>query len=194
MKKLLSYNDFLLMESNCCGDIIIFPGRFQVLHNGHLSSFKKAYDEFKIPVVPIQITSNNKKSPIPRTVLSKINKDIVGDFDFIGDFLIFPEDRKTTVSEMIKYVKELGYNPIGLACGSDREFAYKKQIEYVNSDKSDIFLKQPFMIKCVDDRFNNPLSGSVVRDFIKNNDFDKFKELTPNTIHKYWDELKKYLY
>ena len=59
-----------LFEANFGGKrVVIFPGRFQPFHNGHIAALKKASDIFKLPVVPIQILSKTDKSPFPDSLL-----------------------------------------------------------------------------------------------------------------------------
>ena len=195
MKNLITYEDFL-KESVFAdeGQVVIFPGRYMPIHNGHLAAFKRCFEEFGVPVIPIQIISKNEKSPFPDTLLQKIGDAITGEFSFLADFLIYPQSKKTVVPQMVLHVREeLGYEPIGMGCGSDRVKSYEPQIKYINSEKSDVKTIQPFELKMVDVRLPDGPSGTKVREAIAAGDEDAFKRMTPSSIHRYYKELKKYL-
>lgn len=193
MKNLPSYQEFLIMEAKQGDKVIMFPGRFQPVHRGHIVAFERASKEYGLPVIPIQVVSKSEKSPFPELLLEKIGESVVKEFSFLADFIIYPSDRKTVIPQMIKYLRELGYNPVSMACGSDREKAYLPQLNYLNSEKSDVLVTEPFGLKVVDVRTSEGASGTKVREAISSGNQSEFERMTPKSIHKFWNELKKYL-
>lgn len=193
MKKLPSFTEFLIMEAREGSKVIIFPGRYMPVHNGHIKAFEKASKEFGLPVIPIQVISKSEKSPFPEQLLNKLGEAVTKEFSFLEDFIQYPQDRKTVVPQMVKYLRELGYNPVGMACGSDREKSYIPQLNYLNSEKSDVPVTEPFGLKVVDARTSEGASGTKVREAITSDDQRGFEEMTPKSIHKFYNELKKYL-
>ena len=193
MKHLLTFEQFLLEQQNSNERVVCFPGRFMPVHLGHLASFKKTSEIFGLKVIPLQIISKNENSPFPITLLEKIAKDITKEYDFIADFFIYPQTLKTVVPQMVKYLREQGYEAIGMGCGSDRSKSYEPQIKYLNSDKSDVPISEPFKLEIVDERVKGGPSGTKVREAIKNGDENLFEQLTPECIHKYYKDFKKYI-
>lgn len=197
--KLLSFNEFL-MEKNLIEEdkslkrVCIFPGRFMPPHLGHVGAWKRTADALKCKVIPIQIISKNKKSPFPDSLLKRIGKSIEKEYsNFIEEYLIYPEGLITFIPEMIKLLREKGYEPIGVGCGSDRYQDYQRQVEkYVTAPDSEIQIPQ-FQVAMVDERIEGGPSGTKVRESIQEDDEAKFKELTPKSIHTFYREFKKYI-
>lgn len=192
MKNLPSFNQFLC-ESITGERVIIFPGRFAPFHNGHIAALERASKEFDLKVIPLQILSKSEKSPFPDTLLKKIGNSVAKEYGFIKAYELYPTDKKTVIPQMVKYLRELGYNPVSMACGSDREKSYIPQLNYLNSEKSDVPVTEPFGLKVVDARTPEGASGTKVREAIINDDQKTFEEMTPKSIHKFYNELKKYL-
>jgi hypothetical protein len=95
---------------------------------------------------------------------------------------------------MVKYIREeMGYEPVSMGCGSDRVKAYEPQIKYINSEKSDVPVSEPFRLEMVDERAPGGPSGTKVREAIMADDEKLFQALTPKSIHKYYNEMKKSL-
>jgi cytidyltransferase-like protein len=191
MKHIKLYEQFI-SEAGTGEKVVLFPGRFQPMHLGHIKAFEKAYSVFGVKVVVIQIISKNEESPFPRTLLEKIAKDVKNEFSFIADVLVYPDNLKTVIPQMVKYARELGYDPIGLACGSDRFKDYQRQVNYLLSDKSDVPTKE-FRLEVVDERIPNGPSGTKTREALKNDDKKSFNEMVSKGVQKHFDELKKYV-
>lgn len=183
-----------IFEANFNGTkVCIFPGRFQPFHNGHIAALKKASEVFGLPVIPIQILSKTDKSPFPDALLEKIGKAVAKEFPFIADYFLYPSNLKTVVPQMVKFLRERGYESIGMGCGSDRMKAYEPQIKYLNSDRSDVPVSEPFRLEMVDERIPNGPSGTKVREAIVDGNEAEFKKMTPNGVHPFYKELKKHL-
>lgn len=199
MKNIKSFEDFILenqiFEANFGSTrVVIMPGRFQPFHNGHIAALKRTSDLFQLPVVPIQIKSKNEDSPFDDGLLMKIGQSVAKEFDWIAGYSLYPPTLKTVIPQMVKYLREqYNFEPVGMGCGSDRFKSYEPQIKYINSERSDVPVSEPFRLEMVDERAPGGPSGTKVRAAIKDGDEDLFKQLTPKSLHKFYKELKKQL-
>lgn len=173
--------------------VIFFPGRFQPFHNGHLAALERASKEFGLPVIPLQILSSKEESPFPDTLLQKMGADIVKANNFIADYFIYPKGTKTVIPLMVKFLREQGYEPMGLGCGSDRFVDYGRQVAFITGPKTDVLVKDGFTVKMVDARDSDGASGTKVREAIKADDKKAFEQMMPKELWKYFDELKSYV-
>lgn len=190
MKHIKLYEQFINEASN--EKVVLFPGRFQPMHLGHIKAFEKAYKLFGVKVVPILIISKNEESPFPRTLLEKIANDVTKEFSFIAEVIVYPDGLKTVIPQMVKLTREMGYDPIGVACGDDRFKDYQRQVNYLISDKSDVPTKE-FRVEVVDERILNGPSGTKTREALRSNDEKSFSDMVPKSVEKYFSELKKYI-
>jgi len=183
-----------LTEKININDVAIFPGRFQPFHNGHIAALKKTSMTFGVPVIPIQILSVRDESPFPPELLNKIGKAVQNEFSsWMADYFLYPQDRKTVIPQMVQFLRDKDYYPIAMGAGSDRIKSYESQVKYLNSDKSDVPMNQQFKLEMVDERIVDGPSGTKVREAIQNNDYELFKTLVPKSVHKFYNDLKKYL-
>jgi cytidyltransferase-like protein len=199
MKNLKTFEEFIL-ENNLfeaefgSQKVVIFPGRFQPFHSGHIAALKKAHDIFRLPVVPVQILSKTDKSPFDDGLLIKIGNSVAKEFNWMAGYSLYPPGNKTVIPQMVKYLREeFDFEPVGMGCGSDRLKAYEPQIKYLNSEKSDVPVSEPFRLEICDERVPGGPSGTKVRAAILDGDETLFKELTPKSVHKFYNELKKAL-
>lgn len=194
MKNLLTYKQFLNESVDFSGQkVCIMPGRYAPFHLGHLAALKRCSEEFGVPVIPIQIISKNEKSPFPETLLRKIGEAVAKEFKFIAQYMLWPSTQKTVIPQMVKTLREEGYESIGMGCGSDRLNSYQSQIRFINSERTDVPVSQEFILKSVDERAEGGPSGTRVRAAIAAGDEQAFREMTPHSVHPFYKELKKYL-
>jgi cytidyltransferase-like protein len=173
--------------------VVFFPGRFQPFHNGHLAALKRTSEEFGLPVIPIQILSKKEESPFPDSLLEKMGADVVKANNYIADYFIYPQGQKTVIPLMVQFLRSKGYEPMGVGCGSDRFSDYKRQVEYITGPKTDTPVDPSFNVKMVDAREDGGPSGTKVRQALKDDDKKAFDEQMPKELHKYFDELRKYI-
>ena len=174
--------------------VVVMPGRYQPFHNGHITALKRTSDLFGLPVVPIQIKSKNEDSPFDDALLTKIGESVSKEFNWMAGYVLYPSNLKTVVPQMVKYLREkFDFESIGMGCGSDRFKSYEPQIKYINSERSDVPVSEPFRLEMVDERAPGGPSGTLVRSAIKEGDEDLFKQLTPKSVHKFYKEMKKVL-
>ena len=172
--------------------VCIFPGRFQPFHNGHIEALRRTSQALGCPVIPLQIFSKTEKSPFDVVLLAKIGHRVAAEFDFIQEFSIYPPGNKTVIPQMVKFIQEKGFNPIGVGCGSDRQKDYERQVAYLTSEKSDVLVDE-FTVAMVDSRQEGGPSGTKVREAIIADDETAFKILTPKSVHPFYKELRKKL-
>ena len=174
--------------------VVFFPGRFQPFHNGHLEALRRTSQEFGLPVIPLQILSKNEESPFPDTLLEKIGADVVKANSFIADYFIYPQGYgKTVIPWFVRFLRQEGYEPLGLGCGIDRLKDYNSQVAYITGPKTDTVVEPEFVVKMVDARDSDGASGTKVREALRNDDQKTYEQMMPRELWKYYDELRKYL-
>lgn len=192
MKNIPTFEEFIFEATINGKRVCIFPGRFQPFHNGHIEALRRTSQAFGCPVIPLQIFSKNEKSPFDVNLLTKIGHKVAGEFDFIQEFAMYPLGNKTVIPQMVKFIQEKGFNPIGIGCGSDRQKDYERQVAYLTSEKSDVPVDE-FSVAMVDSRQEGGPSGTKVREAIMADDETEFKILTPKSVHSFYKELRKKL-
>lgn len=194
MKHLQTFEAFI-GEAEDGTKVVFFPGRFQPFHKAHLSSIKKTSEVFGLPVIPLQIVSKKDKSPFPENLLKKINADVVKSNSFIADFLIYPQGYgRTVIPWFVRFLREQGYEPMGMGTGSDRLKSYEPQVKYMKSDKTDTIVDPSWELKMVNSREEDEeVSGTKVRQSLKDGDKETFESMMPKELHGYFDKLSKHI-
>ena len=174
--------------------VSFMSGRFQPFHKGHIAALKRTAEKLGHPVIPIQILSKKDKSPFPERLLQRIGDDVVKNNDFIENYYLYPNSYgRTVIPWFVRYLRDNGYEAVGFGAGSDRIKAYQPQVNYITSDKTDTEVLPNFKMELVDVREEDGPSGTKVREALKNGDEAAFKEMVPSYLHKYYNELKKYV-
>jgi len=188
------YEEFILIETQAGDKVVLFPGRFMPVHNGHIDAFQRASKAFDgIKVIPIQIAKEGPKSPFPKTLLDKIGQAVAIEYkNLIADWIVYPDNLKIFIPEMAKLVMDKGFNPVGLGCGADRYNSYKHQIDYILSPKSDVKVEE-FTLKSVMGREEDGPSGTKVRESLKSGSQKDFEKLVPCSVWPFYRELKSYI-
>ena len=153
-------------------------GRFQPLTLGHMRGIEQMINEVDKGIVYIvkgEKSSDDKdKNPFSAETQLKLLKEVL------------PEHIDAQISKSAFYpdiINEIDAIDFKIYSGTDRYQTYKKMLIYVEDIKS----AEVIQIKRSDD----DISATKVRNALKNNDEKTFKELTPNQIHKFYDELRK---
>lgn len=200
MKYILTFEEFvnesILFEAEFGNQrVVIFPGRFQPFHLGHIAALQKTSNLFQLPVVPIQILSKSDKSPFDDKLLIEMGNAVAKEYkSWMAGYSLFPAGIKTVIPQMVKYLRDqFDFEPVGMGCGSDRLKAYEPQIKYINSERSDVPVSEPFRLEMVDERAPGGPSGTRVREAIIADDKALFEQMTPKSIHKFYKDLKKSL-
>lgn len=176
----------------------IFPGRFQPFHLGHLYLFLEGQKKFKLPGIVINIISKNKKSPIPYEISQQIFNDLskeISDFNYVN--LISDVAGVAFIGNLIKGARIThNMDPMGLICGQDRKLDWQSQINNYNSKKysNEITFTNKIELFSIERKnFGQETSGTSVRQAIKNNVFESFKNMTHKALWKYFNILQKYV-
>lgn len=82
----------------------------------------------------------------------------------------------------VDYINELNDTEFVLYAGTDRAESYTKFSSYMNDGKH-------LSIKEIN-RTDDDVSATLVRESLKNNNYEAFMNLTDNRTHKYFNELK----
>jgi|TARA_B110000908_G_scaffold169862_1_gene227929 hypothetical protein len=193
MKHLKTFESFI-GEAEDGTKVVFFPGRFMPFHKAHLSSMLKTSEEFGLPVIPLQIISKKDKSPFPESLLKKMGADLVKANSNIADYFAYPQDYgRTVIPWFVRFLRDQGYEPMGMGTGSDRLKSYEPQIKYMKGPKTDTVVDPSFELKMVNSRTEDEVSGTAVRQALKDDDKDTFESMMPKELHKYFDKLKKYI-
>ena len=193
MKHLQTFEAFI-GEAEDGTKVVFFPGRFMPFHNGHIAAIEKTSKEFGLPVIPLQIVSKKDKSPFPESLLKKIGADVVKANSYIADYFIYPQGYgRTVIPWFVRFLREQGYEPMGMGTGSDRLKSYEPQVKYMKSDKTDTVVDPSFELKMVDSRAEGGPSGTKVRQSLKDGDKETFESMMPKELHGYFDKLSKHI-
>ena len=177
--------------------VSFMPGRFQPFHLGHIEALKNLSKKTGNPVIPLQIVSKSAKakgkSPLPTRLLQRIGDDIVKNNKFIEDFYVYDtSEQPSFMPDMLRFLRDRGYEGEKMGSGSDRLQSWKGQLKYVGDD-TDTETLPKFGLELVDVRDEDGPSGTKVREAIKADDKEAFEEMVPSYLHKYYNELKKYI-
>lgn len=169
-------------------EVIIFPGRFQPFHNGHIEAFRRASKEFDLPVLPVVIwTKTSEKSPFDAKLQSKAGSLIAKKFDFIVDPIVY---KTVDLPNIVADINKKGFTVKGFACGSDRFRSYENQLKKFKDGKYEVKAVEGFDWKMVDDRDSDGPSATKIREAIKQDNQKEFERGTPTPIHILWKEFK----
>jgi alkaline phosphatase D len=116
-----------------------------------------------------------------------LRKDIHDPKTHVGTEWVAPSITSSSLDE---------YIPTWKARLAEKFMAKRKtnpQINYLNSEKSDVPISETFRLEICDVRESGGPSGTKVREAIANDDLVLFKEMTPKSVHKFYNELKKYI-
>ena len=175
-------------------EIVVMPGRFQPFHNGHIAALKNAAKMFGKPVVAMQIVSKKEESPFPENLLLQIGQEVAKNEPEIEDFFIYPNSYgRTVIPWFVRFLREQGYETVGVGAGSDRIKAYEPQIKYITSEKTDTVVHPDFKLEMVDARAEGGPSGTKVREALSNDDREAFEKMVPKYLYKYYDKLRKHI-
>jgi len=155
----------------------IYLGRFQPLTIAHSNIIKRVSKENKsgtIFLVKGKKTSQDKENnPFDEDIQIEMIKKVL------------PANMEVKVIPTGFFINELNqmkYDNFVVYAGTDRIESYKKMVKY--SDGKNIIIKE---IK----RTNSDISGTKVRQSLKDNDLDTFKKMTPKEEWGMFDKLRK---
>lgn len=169
-------------------DCNIALGRFQPFTKGHLQMLKDGYDKNGYPAVVFMISNKkfDSKHPFSDELIRKELDVVKKKYSFIADVL---PATNANIVEMGKTLHEGGYVPHLWLCGDDRETQFKRQA--TNPKYQDEgFLPNDFTTYTGTGRIEG-VSGTAVRNALKEDNKDLFITLVPDGVGKMYDEFKK---
>lgn len=188
-KYVLLDNDLDVVSENINEELIeeavetygVMFGRFQPLTNGHIKGIEflsKHSDKGCIYIVKGAKSSKDKdKNPFGEEIQIKMIKSIL------------PDNLEVKIAPSAFYpdiLNELDYDNFKIFAGSDRVQGYKKMLSYMNDEKE----AEVIEIDREGLASGEDVSATKVREALKNDDEKTFKKMTPNEIHKFYDELR----
>ena len=160
--------------------VVVLIGRLQPPTKAHIKIIEDGMKNENMGGVIGVIKSDNKNSPFPVSLISKMLKTVNPKIEvlsltsgFIGDF----------ISELRDKDKE----PVILYAGSDRVNSYKGQLKRY-SEKLNLSLNIVEITITDED-----ISASKVREAILNDDIKTFKKMMDPKLVKYFEEMKGFL-
>lgn len=179
----INFKDYLL-ESSKEDHVGIFIGRIQGLTMGHakvIDIMEKTHKKNYIVIVKgIKSSQDKVHNPFPLEVQQKMLNKIIGPNT---DLVTAPR------ANLEDLLPKLGSKNFVIYSGPDRLSGYR-------SYASDA-IKQGFHVKVIDTGQMLPrdesISGTKLRQSLKNNDIETFKKITPQKIWNMFDELRSYI-
>lgn len=167
-------------------DVNIFPGRFQPFHKGHLKCCEDAYKKNGLPTYIMYIHNEkfDAKKPFDDDLTKKELKRLVEKYDYIAGINWIRRPMPITICRVCM---ENGFRPVLWLCGADRIDSYKKLMQG-KSIKDELGIDEPEFMET-----NRYYSGTEVRNAIKQDDEEKFKEFMPQEAHNLYKEFKSQL-
>jgi hypothetical protein len=162
----------------------VVVGRFVPFTIGHFQMGKDLVAENGYPVVYIYIRSKSgENSYLSDSLIERYMADVVKKYSHIEDAFSMTG---SFIPVVIMELQRRGYEPVLLGAGPDRVSTYEGMVKRMkNIDVVDGFGIFPLMTRIT--------SATEVRAAIKEDDYNKFKKLTPAVIHKYYKEIQEEL-
>lgn len=169
-------------------DCNIALGRFQPFTKGHLQMLKDGYDKNGYPAIVFMISNKkfDSKHPFSDNIIRKELDIIKKKYAFIADVL---PATNANIVEMGKMLHKNGYMPHLWLCGDDREAQFKRQATNPKY-KDEGFLPNDFTTYTGTGRTEG-VSGTAVRNALKEDNKELFVSLVPAGIEKLYDEFKE---
>lgn len=166
-------------------------GRFQPFTKGHLQMVKDGYDKNGLPCVICMIQNKklDSKHPFPDELLQKEMDILKKNYPFIETTIY------VNAADIVKAgqkMHDMGYEAQLWLCGDDRMEPYKKQAENPKYQEQG-FYPSTFTVYTGTGRTEG-VSGTAVRNSLKDDDIEKFRSLTPKGVDKLFDEFKDALF
>ena len=157
----------------------IVLSRFQPFTIGHLKCCENVFKQrgLKTVLCVIDTTKPDEKHPFITKIMWAGLKGIVKEFESIIDVVLV---KSADIMKIGEAVAAKGYSIASWSCGTDRIESYRKMCSKYAPEVDIIEIH----------REDSDVSATQVRNYIKNDKEEQFKELTPKSIHKYYKVFK----
>jgi cytidyltransferase-like protein len=185
-------NDPLQAQAEELKDVVIFPGRTQPPHVGHVKLVEKMKKE-NPDAEPIIILVKGEKSSqdtIKNPFSAELQKKYLQQAIPGVHVEIF---NNAYLPGIIETLKEKGMNVTKVYSGPDRAASYKSILEKAGLDNVEaVSVEDRFTpISDLSDRyFQRDLSASLVREILENNDLEDFLKVTVGYNEKDFNEMR----
>lgn len=149
----------------------VMIGRFQPFHKDHLNLYKKLDN----PIIFIVDGKRLKKNPLTFEYRKQLIMKVIPDARV---FHAINANMKTVLNK----VRELGYEPSSLIAGSDRCKRYTEIIDEMEGYEVKVICNH---------RTKDEISGTVVRKYIEEDDYNNFKRVVPPQIVSEYTNLRR---
>lgn len=159
----------------------LFIGRFQPIHNGHV----KIIEQMNNPMIII-VRGKNSCNDLIKNPLSEEYQQIL--IKKIFPNISISVSPNGYIPGILGYFRNKGIEVSCIYAGEDRILSYKNSLQEANKkmEKDSQFTTQ---LK----ETSRITSSTEVRNAIRNNDYDTFKKLVPESIWCEWESLKKFI-
>lgn len=170
----------------------IITGRFQPFHMGHLKIAEDLYKKNGLPIILIKvrktkesmITEYGKGTLFPYSIIDNMLNEIIKNYDFIIDHI---EIENVSFDTQLFPSLRPKYEPVLFGAGPDRVIGYDAQRQrFIDKHDNKLNFDPDFEIE----KTNRYGSATVVRDAINKGDKEMFLKLMPESLHKFYDDLK----
>lgn len=159
----------------------IVVGRFQPIHKGHISisKFLKDANGYDTVYVAIRGSKPSIKSPISVELQDDIFSEVKANEPHIVDFLY---SNRVIFNELFTQLRSLGYEPMSLGTGDDREETYKEQLDFMLNKRNNMMnVHKDFEIINIPRNIIKS-SGTLIRECIINDDKETFDKFMPSYL------------
>jgi cytidyltransferase-like protein len=166
----------------------IFVGRFQPFTLGHIKVLEAIYKKNNLPVVVMIVRGSKpdpERRPFDEKLQMKMFKGMQKEYKFLKDAFIVSSAAPDVLFNSLRPT----YEPVLWGAGTDRIKSYQGMIDRYRKELNAGDDFNTFEIHRTDEN----ISASKVRDAIKNNNLDNFKEWTPKGVWSLFDEMHKIL-
>jgi hypothetical protein len=188
--------------------VVLFPGSFKILHEGHISLIQKYLNHLDVKEVRVFIGAGIRNG-INQKLSFEIAQELLSSFDNVHvEKSIF----YSPILTCYEYIMKEAEPGIYALAGSEKENDYKRVKKFIK-DFEEKYKKaknvklveisvntQPIIYKGRTDKYENtPISASILRRDVLNNDYENFKTNYHNThdndniIRFLFDKIKPYV-
>ena len=156
------------------------------MHSGHAAAFRAVHERLGKMMTPVIVWKRpTPESPYPPEVIA----EMVGSLGY--DWLTPPlMAHDVNLPNIVDLCRRLGFEPVGLACGSDRTRSYSQQAAKLVAGHYDAWVLESFRVHEVDDRAHG-VTSTLIREALASGDDRAFLENVPEPLHRFLEELKR---